>query len=146
MKVCHNDDQIYPRSFTVHSIKRSFILCAKTELECQNWVNVLQKAIEEHIKKQKTFLNVKIEVHDSFKLGKEAPVWVPDSKVTMCQICTAEFTALFRRHHCRGCGKVVCRMCGSNQAPLQYTNFKPDRVCDQCFDLLLRGNKKNSGP
>ncbi|KAK6634723.1 hypothetical protein RUM43_012125 [Polyplax serrata] len=138
MKVGYSDDQLYPHSFTVHSVKRSFMLCAKNESDCKDWVEKLQGAIEEHIKKQKTFTNVKIEMNHAFKLGKEAPVWVPDSKVTMCQICTAEFTALFRRHHCRGCGKVVCRNCGSNQAPLQYTNFKADRVCDQCFDLLLK--------
>lgn len=139
MKISFNDDQNCPNSFRVHSIKRSFILCAKNAEECREWVNTLQNTIDEFIKRQKTFMNVNIELDSSFKLGKEAPVWVPDSKVTMCQICTAEFTALFRRHHCRGCGKVICKDCGNNQAPLQYNNFKPDRVCDQCFDLLLKG-------
>lgn len=41
-----------------------------------------------------------------FKLGTRAPVWVPDARVSMCMLCTAEFTITFRRHHCRACGKV----------------------------------------
>ena len=36
---------------------------------------------------------------------------VPDKSVTMCQTCSAEFTILFRRHHCRACGKVRASMC-----------------------------------
>lgn len=36
----------------------------------------------------------------------QAPIWIPDSRVTMCQLCTAAFTVTFRRHHCRCCGKV----------------------------------------
>jgi len=36
----------------------------------------------------------------------QAPVWIQDRRVTMCQSCTAEFTVTFRRHHCRACGKV----------------------------------------
>lgn len=39
-------------------------------------------------------------------LGNQAPVWIPDARVTMCQICTSEFTMTWRRHHCRACGKV----------------------------------------
>lgn len=70
-------------------------------------------------------INVQLPETDTFKLGKEAPVWIEDGKVIMCQICTAEFTALFRRHHCRACGKVVCGKCVGNQAPLQYKKFKP---------------------
>lgn len=43
----------------------------------------------------------------AFVLGKKAPVWIPDARVTMCQLCTSEFTVTFRRHHCRACGKVI---------------------------------------
>ena len=47
-----------------------------------------------------------IAVDKDFKLGCRAPVWVPDARVSMCMLCTAEFTVTFRRHHCRACGKV----------------------------------------
>lgn len=141
MKVCCYDEQNNRYCFTVYSTTRSFILCAKTEAERNDWVRSLQSAIEQYISRQKTFMNVKLPETDSFKIGKEAPVWIQDSKVTMCQICTAEFTSLFRRHHCRACGKVICKNCGGSQAPLQYDSFKPHRVCDQCFPILLKGGK-----
>lgn len=40
-------------------------------------------------------------------LGAKAPVMVPDSHVSMCQVCDVEFTTVVRRHHCRNCGKVI---------------------------------------
>ncbi|KAK2182730.1 hypothetical protein NP493_340g03068 [Ridgeia piscesae] len=54
----------------------------------------------------------------------------------MCMLCTAEFTVTFRRHHCRACGKVVCRVCSDYKAPLRYLAYKPDRVCKSCFEQL----------
>ena len=39
-------------------------------------------------------------------LGKEAPVWIHNSDVSMCMICAADFTLRRRRHHCRACGRV----------------------------------------
>ena len=38
-------------------------------------------------------------------VGDAAPVWVPDQRVTMCQLCSLEFGLVNRRHHCRACGK-----------------------------------------
>lgn len=69
-------------------------------------------------------------------LGQKAPLWTPDSRVTMCQLCTSSFSALFRRHHCRACGRVVCSACSSNKAPLIYLKCRTARVCDQCFEVL----------
>ena len=43
---------------------------------------------------------------DSGVFGAQAPIMVPDKSVTMCQVCSTLFTFTFRRHHCRGCGKV----------------------------------------
>lgn len=73
---------------------------------------------------------------ENFTLGKKAPLWTPDAKVGHCESCTRNFSALFRRHHCRACGKVICSACSSNRAPLVYLKFKSARVCDNCFDLL----------
>ena len=72
----------------------------------------------------------------SFLLGAQAPLWTPDSRVSMCQLCTSDFSALFRRHHCRACGRVICSACSSNKAPLIYLKCRSARVCDQCFDTL----------
>jgi len=42
-----------------------------------------------------------------FVVGTRAPVWIPDARVSMCMMCQEEFRLAFRRHHCRGCGKVL---------------------------------------
>lgn len=39
-------------------------------------------------------------------LGKEAPLWIPDSEAISCLHCDMKFTILKRRHHCRACGLV----------------------------------------
>jgi len=45
-----------------------------------------------------------------FKVGTRAPVWIPDARVSMCMLCQEVFRVAFRRHHCRGCGKVVAHI------------------------------------
>jgi len=34
------------------------------------------------------------------------PTWVPDELAPQCMACSASFTVVRRRHHCRNCGKV----------------------------------------
>lgn len=43
---------------------------------------------------------------DAAPLGSLAPAWLPDSSVSMCQLCSFNFTMTRRRHHCRACGMV----------------------------------------
>ena len=51
------------------------------------------------------YTQIKMEMKD-FKVGTRAPVWIPDARVSMCMLCQEEFRWVFRRHHCRACGKV----------------------------------------
>lgn len=48
---------------------------------------------------------------DSVPLGHLAPPWLPDSAVSMCQLCSVQFTVTRRRHHCRACGQVSEETC-----------------------------------
>eukprot|EP00808_Paulinella_micropora_P008351 g62127.t1 len=41
-------------------------------------------------------------------LQKGDKAWVPDEHTLSCLLCKKPFTLLFRRHHCRCCGKLVC--------------------------------------
>ena len=67
--------------------------------------------------------------------GDGAPDWVPDDEVVECQGCLRMFTVTFRRHHCRGCGKIFCKVCSNQECllPVSYgIQSGPKRVCDKC--------------
>lgn len=66
------------------------------------------------------------------------PVWIPDIEAPKCMSCTATFTVVKRRHHCRNCGKIFCSRCSSNSVPLpKFGHVKPVRVCNKCFMYQL---------
>ena len=46
------------------------------------------------------------------------PNWQPDSDVNECPVCGRTFSFLFRRHHCRKCGRVVCSDCSPHRITL----------------------------
>ncbi|XP_055677627.1 zinc finger FYVE domain-containing protein 26 homolog isoform X2 [Lutzomyia longipalpis] len=72
-----------------------------------------------------------------FDMPPEAPAkvdWTPDEAVTACMACkSTRFTMLKRRHHCRRCGRVVCKSCSGQRRriPDMYRNLRV-RVCDDC--------------
>ena len=152
-------DEHYQTEFSITSPVRSCTLRAASVAERNEWLEVLNSAVEEHVSRRATFYQASNSFdgssgnggnpHHQFqtpaeagKLGNSAPVWVPDRRVTMCQNCAVEFSVLVRRHHCRACGKVVCATCSANKAPLRYRDFETARVCDECFGVLEKG--KNS--
>ncbi|KAM3424832.1 hypothetical protein BST61_g6812 [Cercospora zeina] len=58
------------------------------------------------------------------------PRWQPDHEVSKCPVCETEFSLLYRRHHCRKCGRVVCARCSPHRItiPRQYIVQPPDIV------------------
>jgi MAD (mothers against decapentaplegic) interacting protein len=74
-------------------------------------------------------------------LGKQAPVWIPDSDATSCLHCDMKFTVIKRRHHCRACGYVLCSKCCSLKYRLEYLD-EAARVCNKCYEIL----SKEGGP
>jgi hypothetical protein len=58
------------------------------------------------------------------------PIWQPDSEASECPICKRQFSLLFRRHHCRKCGRVVCNDCSPHRItiPRQFIVHPPDQT------------------
>eukprot|EP00249_Psilotum_nudum_P012362 c23738_g1_i4 orf=466-2217(+) len=75
----------------------------------------------------------------SSALEAEPPQWMPDSSANACMQCGADFRPLTRgRHHCRLCGGIFCWRCSSGRCLMPFKFYKrdPQRVCDNCFELL----------
>ncbi|CAH1266522.1 FGD6 [Branchiostoma lanceolatum] len=137
--------QDFLNELSIISVQRSFTLSASCAEERDDWMQALTAAIRDNAAKRSTFDEfvrhvdaVSGDKSNSLVLGYKAPVWVPDSRVTMCMGCTCDFTVTWRRHHCRACGKVVCGTCSANRAPLQYLDYKAVRVCEECYERLSK--------
>ena len=65
------------------------------------------------------------------------PPWQPDSDVTHCPVCNRQFTFLFRKHHCRKCGRVVCSQCSPHRItiPRQFIVHPPSDGLNSIVDL-----------
>ncbi|RXG69118.1 Zinc finger FYVE domain-containing protein 9 [Armadillidium vulgare] len=80
---------------------------------------------------------------DSSYIGAVAPFWIPDVEAPNCLECDIKFTIIRRRHHCRGCGRVLCAACCHFKAPLPYMDYKEDRVCATCLQILTHGKEED---
>ncbi|KAJ7329920.1 hypothetical protein JRQ81_016094 [Phrynocephalus forsythii] len=145
MKVRKPIHEAYQNELNIESVERSFILSASSATERDEWLEAISRSIEDYTKKRITFNPSKsLEEGDLEKeegnapIGSKAPIWIPDTRATMCMICTSEFTLTWRRHHCRACGKVICQACSSNKHGLDYMKNHPARVCDLCFKELQK--------
>lgn len=71
--------------------------------------------------------DINISSKEKAKVGSSANLtWQPDDSVSKCPICTRSFTFLFRKHHCRNCGRVVCGNCAPENG------LRHERVCEDC--------------
>lgn len=73
-------------------------------------------------------------------IGYYRPFWIPDHDAPICMLCDVKFSMFKRRHHCRGCGKVLCGECCSSRVPIPYLDFKEARVCYLCLPFLSDDN------
>ncbi|UPX11979.1 uncharacterized protein EKO05_0002557 [Ascochyta rabiei] len=65
------------------------------------------------------------------------PAWQPDADVADCPVCNRHFTFLFRKHHCRKCGRVVCSQCSPHRItiPRQFIVHPPSDAANSLIDL-----------
>eukprot|EP00750_Incisomonas_marina_P033043 INCI9535.1.p1 GENE.INCI9535.1~~INCI9535.1.p1 ORF type:complete len:860 (-),score=153.39 INCI9535.1:1053-3632(-) len=62
-----------------------------------------------------------------------APMWENDQNQAQCPLCGRRFTFLWRRHHCRYCGTVVCDSCSKHRFWLPHISATDaQRTCDNC--------------
>ncbi|XP_033987378.1 FYVE, RhoGEF and PH domain-containing protein 4-like [Trematomus bernacchii] len=134
-----NEDHLY--TFQVSGKERILELQAISEQDRDEWIKVIQEAIDMFQKKSETFKLASKETKEEDpmeELGRRAPRWIRDNEVTLCMKCQEPFNALTRRrHHCRACGCVVCWKCSDNKVPLEYDGNKLNKVCKACYFVLI---------
>lgn len=66
------------------------------------------------------------------------PAWTADDENSTCTLCDKSFSVSHRRHHCRHCGRLVCKACSPMKVfiPKFGITQKPVRVCSVCHSLL----------
>ena len=85
-------------------------------------------------------------VLDFLALPEQLPAWEMGSS---CALCDVRFSAVLRRHHCRNCGRSVCRRHGKRRVrKLEGGRPSPaserakgkvkTRVCLECFERIRR--------
>jgi len=87
-------------------------------------------------------------------VGPRLPyIWVPNAKITRCQLCNTSFSVITRKHHCRSCGQIFCSNCCylyqslPSYLPRTHTRFcdgHKHRVCNACHSDILRVKKNRS--
>ncbi|XP_072235228.1 FYVE, RhoGEF and PH domain-containing protein 4-like isoform X2 [Leuresthes tenuis] len=144
MQVHQTTNEDHPYSFQVSGKERTLELQASSEQDRDEWIKVIQDAIDVFQRKNDTFklASRELTVEDPAKeLGRRAPRWIRDNEVTLCLTCQEPFNALTRRrHHCRACGCVVCWKCSDYKVALEYDGNKLNKVCKACY-LILSGQR-----
>ncbi|KJH43812.1 FYVE zinc finger [Dictyocaulus viviparus] len=76
-----------------------------------------------------------VEVQETLPLPAFVGVrWVPDEDCEQCTACSAPFTVVRRRHHCRNCGRIFCNKCSRNSMSIPELGYdRRVRVCNLCF-------------
>ncbi|MES1915328.1 MAG: hypothetical protein MHM6MM_007297 [Cercozoa sp. M6MM] len=118
-------------SFTIISASKSFVVYTETRGERDEWLNALHSVVRERRGTQRQRGNL-----PGSRDSHLAPVWQSDHSSKNCTLCNAKFSLVFRRHHCRMCGALVCNDCSKSRAEIKG-NKKPVRICDRCVRLVM---------
>ena len=60
--------------------------------------------------------------------------WISDDEVNLCMCCNAsQFSMFNRRHHCRRCGRVVCKSCSQQMTVIKD---RLERTCKECYQHM----------
>ncbi|TMS38236.1 hypothetical protein L596_005004 [Steinernema carpocapsae] len=112
------DDGESKNGWIIKTRVKSFAVYAATPVEKTEWMQHIERCVQDLIKKGKVAAT------------EHAAVWVPDSEAENCMCCySTRFSIVQRRHHCRACGNVVCGSCSTHNLPIKGISKRPVRVC-----------------
>ncbi|KAF9970864.1 1-phosphatidylinositol-3-phosphate 5-kinase [Actinomortierella ambigua] len=69
--------------------------------------------------------------------GVNKDYWMADENCKECFGCSAPFSMLRRKHHCRICGHIFCAKCASRIIPGSKLGYEGNlRVCNYCHNIM----------
>lgn len=121
----------------------SITLSASSFIEREEWFFTLSHTVSENAQASSPNCSrSEFRERSWSSLGEKAPSFVTMLEGIVCMSCTADFGLTSPRHHCLGCGRIVCQNCSRNRFPLKYMKYRMARVCDQCYsELKKRGEE-----
>ncbi|XP_067854053.1 pleckstrin homology domain-containing family F member 1 isoform X2 [Heptranchias perlo] len=128
------DDDGLKNRWMIKTSRKSFIVCAATPTEKEDWMKHINNCVKQLLEKT-----------GRTPCTEHAAFWIPDKMTEICMRCTQrKFNAVIRRHHCRKCGFVVCHSCSKHKFLLPKLSSKPLRVCTLCYNQLVEEKNKES--
>lgn len=110
------DPAVSPKtSFALVYLDEVLVIQTRNQHDKRAWVTSVRKAIE----------MVKVR-------GKATNIGPGTPATKKCMVCQKEFSMTRRKHHCRGCGKMVCGTC-SNTKTVASKAIRLCRVCISTF-------------
>ncbi|XP_072452306.1 pleckstrin homology domain-containing family F member 1 isoform X3 [Chiloscyllium punctatum] len=128
------DNDSLKNQWMIKTSRKSFVVCAATRPEKEDWMKHINKCIKQLLEKT-----------GKAPSTEHAAPWIPDKMTEICMRCTQKkFNTLIRRHHCRNCGFVVCHSCSKHKFLMPKLSSKPLRVCTLCYNNLMEEKDKIS--
>ena len=136
-----------PLAFQILSPKKSFeVICDNLD-DKMSWFGEIESAIRKICgNKTGNFADSTPGGGDGAAVNRRASsaaaVWRQDKDAKQCHVCSRKFTTIWRRHHCRRCGEVVCDACSKSRVPMsKFLTISSDsdklaRVCDSCNGII----------
>ncbi|XP_022221684.2 rab GTPase-binding effector protein 1 [Drosophila obscura] len=111
---------------------------AKTNVDYKTKIKTLQEELSTMETVQKDFVKLSQTLQMSLEELRHADTevrWQDDDDVNNCPTCSAGFTVMVRKIHCRHCGHIYCDKCLTKTVP-SGPRKRVARVCDICHTLL----------
>ena len=110
---------------TTIAVLRHMVKDDDTNLSTLFGVNVLTEVFES--------FGRKLEIKRVALQSRYTTAWVLNGQICHCMRCDSSFGILKWKHHCRGCGYLVCHGCSSTKIVIPELNEgKGSRVCKTC--------------
>eukprot|EP00117_Sycon_ciliatum_P020440 scpid15605/ scgid18209/ FERM, RhoGEF and pleckstrin domain-containing protein 2; FERM domain including RhoGEF len=158
VEVCQDGNPYGENAFAFFTRNKSFFLIARSVRERDVWVEDINSSIEDTNGAPDSSrtpsvsdlgqINVSSNVsslQSTENIVLSAPLLLPFEMYDECKRCRAEFTLTKRRHHCNGCGEVMCSTCLKHSAVLPfYGTVKKRRVCRDCYQKFQAFRRSDS--